>query len=205
MQDWIVLKSSIIICGVGSQSNHFFEVIGKKKLKIPPLHFNGKNRNPVYYPRPILLKTQQNELFYIKDKTCKILKNNSWILHSKTNFDKEDSVILSMLDGLYAFGGSTHQSKYKIEFLKYGSNVWQSLETSIPDSSQAMFKFGVAISATEMLLMGGLESNTGKAGSTIMKFNIETKEWCTGTFFFKIQSHFCDFNHILIFPPKRRH
>ena len=185
MQDWIALNSSIIICGVGSQSNHFFDFIGKKKMKIPPLHFNGKNRNPVYYPRPILLKTQQNELFYFKDKTCNTLKNNSWILHSITNFDKEDSVILSMLDGLYAFDNWTFQSKCTIEFLKYGSNVWQSLNISIPDSNQVKFKFGVAISATEMLFMGGLDLSTGKAGSTIMKFNIETKEWCTGKFFSK--------------------
>ena len=180
-KDFEALNSSIIICGHGDQPNHCFEVIGKAKIELPPLMVGYTGiHGPSLYPRPILIMTLRNELFLIKTDICKILKNNSWTFHSKTIKDRINSVIISMPDGMYIFGG-TKDPKNTIEFLPNESKVWKLLPTCIPQlphKPNTGYRFGVAISSTEILIMGGLNYETFGSHSTILKFNIVSKKWC---------------------------
>ena len=168
-----VLKSSFLI----ARNDFKFEMIGPTNLKLPPIL-------PEVYSIGFanLLYTMQNDLLLCYAKTCRIMENGAWLTHSTLNVMHTFAVYVSMEDGLYVFGGDDHATHDSVELLPNQSKEWQLLETRIPaaylSSSVDSRRFGLAVSRSEILLMGGFEFLIfGRALSKILKFDTVNLEW----------------------------
>ena len=121
-------------------------------------------------------------MFTTWDK-CWVLKGMKWVYHSKFNNTRKNATVVKMPNGIYAFGGENFLVSRSFEFLPSGSTEWQLSPDIIVEG---LFEAsGIAISSTELLLIGGqkfkskptvhrnLEDNIG-----ILKINIQTNQ-CT--------------------------
>ena len=92
-----------------------------------------------------------------------------------------------MEDGIYCFGGS--KSPFTCDFLPNGQNEWQ-VGPKVPDPG-IDGGHGVAISQTELLLIGGFHT-----ANRILKHNINKKAWTeVGRLIQRRWSHRCFFHH----------
>ena len=104
-------------------------------------------------------------------KNCYILKNGKWILHSSYQKYRMFITAITMPNGIYIFGGNTDGYGNICEFLPNGSQKWQ-FGPEIPNCEKFNGE-GVAISPTELVLIGGLGNE-----KRVMKFNIITNTFC---------------------------
>ena len=97
------------------------------------------------------------------------------------------AVAVTMTDGIYCFGG--FDNSCTSDFLPNGKSVWQAgPEVPGPGIENG---HGVAISPTELLLVGGLQTK-----DKILKYNIEGKAWTyVGELLQGRWNHRCYFYH----------
>ena len=103
-------------------------------------------------------------------KNCYILKDGKWKYHSSYQTYKMSITAITMPNGIYIFGGDTKGFGSICEFLPNGSQKWQ-LCPEIPNCQEFNGE-GVAISSTELVLIGGFVNP-----KMVMKFNIITNTW----------------------------
>ena len=117
--------------------------------------------------------TNNNELMtlggWIGDrKQCYKLVNGSWQKQNPLTQPRRYAVGITMADGIFVFGGM--YSPLTSDFLPNGQSEWQAgpaiLEPGITDGH------GVAISPTELFLVGG-----AKTENKILKYNINCRIW----------------------------
>ena len=101
-------------------------------------------------------------------KDVLILKGGKWLHHSELGGARIGSVVVTMPDGIYVFGGM-HNAETS-EFLPNGQNIWQE-GPSLPKKG-IWAGSGVPISQHELVLVGGYSTE-----KRVMKFNILTQEW----------------------------
>lgn len=167
------MKSSFLI----ARQNFDFEIIGPANLqlpKIPPEVYSIGFANLIY--------TMQNQLMLYFYKTCRVFECGKWKVHSKTNVPRTWCLFISMENGLYVFGGPDNASHDSVELLLNHSNKWQLLQTRIPanflSSPADGRRFGLSLSRSEILLMGGIEIfPSGRALTKILKFNTVNLNW----------------------------
>jgi len=125
--------------------------------------------------KPSLVQTSEEEILlcggYGNSQKCLELKNNQWQDHSNLKNKRTRASAVSMLGGIFLFGGRRSRSSTTWEWLPSGTNQWQSGNISIPGNG---FKNGcvVKINDIEILLIGGY-----KTYQRVLKFNTNTKEF----------------------------
>ena len=128
-------------------------------------------------------------------KSNLVLRGTKWVNHSVLLQPRSRPISICMPNGIYVFGGKGIASNTLIssEFLANGTSTWQNGPKLPPVATGAAFMnggHGVAISETEMVLMGGFATTRQeydeKKGETtqygylskeIWKFNTISEEW----------------------------
>ena len=101
-------------------------------------------------------------------KQCYKLVNDKWQKQTPLTQPRMFAVGITMADGIYVFGGK--DSPLTSDFLPNGQSEWQA-GPAIPEPG-IKYGHGVAISPTELLLVGGMETM-----KKILKYNIESRTW----------------------------
>ena len=165
------------------------EVIGKSRFKLPPLPFGLMNHSSIVTNDKKLLIIGGTHIFDfnvdatrdIRSRQCFVLQGTKWIRHSMLLQPRNRSISICMPNGIYVFGGFGRfgESLLSSEFLATETTNWQEGPRVPPNAGFLSSGHGVAISETELVLMGG----TGKsfanvyASKQIWKFNTITEEW----------------------------
>ena len=99
----------------------------------------------------------------IRSRQCFVLQGTKWIRHSMLLQPRNRSISICMPNGIYVFGGFGHfgESLLSSEFLATGTTNWQEGPRVPPNADFLRSGHGVAISETELVLMGG----TGKSST----------------------------------------
>ena len=118
--------------------------------------------------------TNNNELMTLggghgDSKQCYKLVNDKWQKQSPLTQPRMFAVGITMTDGVYVFGGK--DSPLTSDFLPNGQSEWQA-GPAVPEPGIDS-GHGVAISPTELLLVGGQRRSLNK----ILKYNIESRTW----------------------------
>ena len=141
------------------------EVTGDSKTKLPSL--------PEKNYRHSMVITNNNQLMtlggdYGDKNQCYKLVNGSWEKQSPLTQPRKWAVGITMADGIYVFGGS--ESPCTSDFLPNGQKEWQEGPALLTPGIER--GHGVAISPTELLLVGGWDTP-----KKILKYNIESRNW----------------------------
>jgi len=117
--------------------------------------------------------TNQNELMtlggdYGDKNQCYKLVNGKWQKQSPLTQPRNNAVAITMADGIYVFSG--WGSPLTSDFLPNGQSQWQ-VGPAVPEPG-IKDGHGVAISPTELLLVGGYNTF-----NNILKYNIESRTW----------------------------
>ena len=115
--------------------------------------------------------TNNNELMIfggVDSDECYKLVKGSWEKQNALTRKREYAVAIVMSNGIYVFGGQN--TACRSDFLPNGQDEWQ--EGPVVPYPGIRDGHGVAISQTELLLVGGDGSK-----SDMLKFNIESKKW----------------------------
>ena len=139
------------------------EVIGDSNVKLPPLPEKNHAHSMVI--------TNNNELMtlggnYGDKKQCYKLVNGKWQKQNPLTQPRKYAVGITMADGIYVFGGL--DSPLTSDFLPNGQSEWQA-GPAVPEPGIKQ-GHGVAISPTELLLVGGATSL-----NKIMKYKIGSR------------------------------
>ena len=142
------------------------EVIGDAETKLPPLPEANYAHSSVI--------TNNNELMTLggghgDSKQCYKLVNDKWQKQTPLTQPRMFAVGITMADGIYVFGGK--DSPLTSDFLPNGQSEWQA-GPAVPEPGIDS-GHGVAISPTELLLVGGQRRSLNK----ILKYNIESGTW----------------------------
>ena len=122
---------------------------------------------------------------YSDKKQCYKLENGSWKKQSRLAQPRKSAVAIVMPNGIYCFGG--FDSPCTCDFLPNRQSHWQT-GPAVPEPGITR-GHGVAISKTELLLVGGW-----KTENRMLKFNIERQEWSeVGSLLDGKYSHRCFF------------
>ena len=167
--------------------NHCTVVTNEKKLMLI-----GGFKNPRI---SLKLKKLDKEI-EIRSKECFVLEGTKWIGHSTLLEPRSNSISICMPNGIYVFGGMgknpENDDLFSSEFLATGTSSWK-IGPNLPSGADFLHRGrGVAISETEMVLMGGYVitekwkdetwkdgrvAMRGHASKKIWKFNTVTEEW----------------------------
>ena len=123
-------------------------------------------------------------------KICYIFENGNWRCHSMLSERRSKALAISMPNGIYVFGGST------CEFLPNEDSKW----ITYTDVPKPVFVngHGLAISSTELLLIGGSFDTKEKQ---ILRFNTQTKKWQSAGKMLEERSHHSSFlfkNNVIV-------
>ena len=154
-------------------------------LKLPPLP-EGNDGNS-------MVITNDNKILSISGKAgdgkqCHIFQDGHWKHHSVLNKRRVGAVAITTKDGIYCFGGQG-DSRQTSEFLPNNAKHWQE-GPMIPEDG-IRYGHGVAISPTEILLIGGAGTEhkvckldvTSLQWSTAMPDTIEPRRFHSSAFF----------------------
>ena len=178
-----------VIGGCPFQLSKSIEVIGKSRFKLPPLPFGLMNHSSIVTNDKKLLIIGGTHIFDfngdatrdIRSRQCFVLQGTKWIRHSMLLQPRNRSISICMPNGIYVFGGFGRfgESLLSSEFLATGTTNWQEGPRVPPNADFLRSGHGVAISETELVLMGGSRKAfaNGDASKQIWKFNTITEEW----------------------------
>ena len=178
-----------VIGGCPFQLSKSIEVIGKSRFKLPPLPFGLMNHSSIVTNDKKLLIIGGTHIFDfnvdatrdIRSRQCFVLQGTKWIRHSMLLQPRNRSISICMPNGIYVFGGFGRfgESLLSSEFLATETTNWQEGPRVPPNAGFLSSGHGVAISETELVLMGGTgkSSTNGYASKQIWKFNTITEEW----------------------------
>ena len=143
------------------------EVIGDSKVKLPSLTKRNFSHTMVISNNNELMTLGKGYHGDIRNQ-CYKLVNGIWQNQNPLTERRSSSVGISMPDGIYCFGGE--DSPCTSDFLPNGQSIWQAGPTvPAPGIENG---FGVAISPTELMLVGGW-----KTENKILMYNCERRTW----------------------------
>ena len=186
-----VQKCTFAIGGCPFPISKSIEVIGSSTFKLPPLPFGLMNHSTIVTNDKKLMTIGGTHIFdfngdptsNIRSRQCFVLQGTKWICHSMLLQPRNRSISICMPNGIYVFGGSgesfAEDSLSSSEFLATGTTNWRE-GPRVPQNADFLSSgHGVAISETELVLMGGTgkSSTNGYASKQIWKFNTITEEW----------------------------
>ena len=180
--DWKIIKNSTKELAFNDCYIRKFQTIGttSEKITVSPTSWNQGIGD--HY---LLFNNQEELMMFRKDK-CMILKYGHWVEHSSYNAKRNtrSSLIIQMPGAIFLFGkASSTFRKFErtYEYLPNGSHSWNLVKLPEGEDFNFWCSFGLAISANELLVMGGINpsdaTNPLEPRRKIMKLNTHDNSW----------------------------